>query len=139
MSFFGRSSLDRTGLPETPVSVSPTMHATSVSAQLAKLLDEKENELQLVGSLGQRILGQRVELEERINVVLAYGQRRGARTPEPGGDPETAKRLQELSEVVRIWKEENWDALGVFDIRAVSRVVSSGSSANGVPAVHTAS
>ncbi|KAG8876933.1 hypothetical protein FRB97_003821 [Tulasnella sp. 331] len=115
MALFGSSSLDRTGLPDTPASVSPTMHPSSMTAQLAKLLEEKEHELQTIGSLGQRILGQRVELEERINGVLAYGQRKGARTPEPGRDPETSKRLRELLDTVHAWREENSGALVLFD------------------------
>lgn len=120
MATFGRPSLDMNGHADNPFIVPSTMNTTSMSAQLAKILDDKESELQLAGSLGQRILQQRVELEERINVLSEYEHRSGSRTPEPGGDPEVTRKFQDLQDVLQSWDRENQETLGGFNGQKVS-------------------
>ncbi|KAG8980711.1 hypothetical protein FRB93_009043 [Tulasnella sp. JGI-2019a] len=115
MATYGRPSLDMNGHSDNPFMVSSTINTTSMNAQLAKILDDKENELVLAGNLGQRILAQRVELEERINALAEHEHRSGSRTPEPGGDPEVAKKFQELQDILQSWDKENQETLGGFN------------------------
>ncbi|KAG8882348.1 hypothetical protein FRB97_008362 [Tulasnella sp. 331] len=126
MAMYGRPSLDMSnGHSDNPFLVSSTMNTTSMNAQLAKILDEKETELQLAGNLGQRILQQRVELEERINVLSEYEHRSGSRTPEPGGDPEMTRKFQELQDLLQSWDKENQETLGGFNGQKLSNGPSS--------------
>ncbi|KAG8996404.1 hypothetical protein FRB94_008357 [Tulasnella sp. JGI-2019a] len=105
-------SLDLNSEEASPSSNPDTLYF--MDAQLAKLLDEKENELRLAGNLGQRILQQRLELEQRINALSEYGRRSG--TTEPAGDhPTMAEKLQELQDIIRSWENENQATLMGFN------------------------
>src|ERR1700753_2867583 len=70
--------------------------------RLQLLLDDKEKQLQMAGTLGQRILAQQMELEERIN------QLSGARHDDQEGMKVDARdKLRDLAEVLQSWDREN--------------------------------
>jgi len=87
---------------------------SDVRARLQTLLDQKEQELQSAGSLGQRILAQQMELEERINQIseLALG-RTGLKDDEI--KLETRAKLNDLADRMHSWQHENqqlWSRFG---------------------------
>ena len=51
----------------TTTTPAPPTDARAMHAHLQHLLERKEKELQHVGTLGQRVLAQRAELEERVD------------------------------------------------------------------------
>ena len=109
----GRSRL----LPLTtdPPADPPTMNTTNMRLQLQTLLDDKEKQLQLTGTLGQRFLQQQMELEERINQLSEYenAHLKGARVDE--ANSEMRVKLQELAETMQHWEVENeqiWSGFG---------------------------
>ncbi|CCO29344.1 Anucleate primary sterigmata protein A [Rhizoctonia solani AG-1 IB] len=73
--------------------------------QLQALLDDKEKQLNLAGTLGQRILAQQLELEERINQLVDAEDR--LQTNPEDGDSEMRTKLQELADVMQGWETEN--------------------------------
>ena len=83
-------------------------------ARLQTLLDQKEQELQSAGSLGQRILAQQMELEERINQIseLELG-RTGLKDDEIESEMRT--KLNDLADTMNSWQHENqqlWSGFG---------------------------
>ncbi|KAG8719434.1 hypothetical protein FRC08_002819 [Ceratobasidium sp. 394] len=80
--------------------------------QLQALLDDKEKQLNLAGTLGQRILAQQLELEERINQLVDTEERLQA-TPDEA-DTEMRVKLQELADVMQSWETENERLFGGF-------------------------
>jgi hypothetical protein len=83
-------------------------------ARLQTLLDQKEQELQSAGSLGQRILAQQMELEERINQIseLESG-RTGLKDDEI--ESEMRAKLNDLANTMHSWQHENqqlWSGFG---------------------------
>jgi hypothetical protein len=85
-----------------------------VRARLQTLLDQKEQELQSAGSLGQRILAQQMELEERINQIseLESG-RTGLKDDEI--ESEMRAKLNDLADTMHAWQHENqqlWSGFG---------------------------
>ncbi|CAE6449736.1 unnamed protein product [Rhizoctonia solani] len=79
--------------------------AGDMRVQLQALLDDKEKQLNLAGTLGQRILAQQLELEERIN-QLVDAEERLQISPEEA-DSEMRNKLQELADVMQGWETEN--------------------------------
>lgn len=79
--------------------------AGEMRVKLQALLDDKEKQLNLAGTLGQRILGQQLELEERINQLVDVEER----LQNAPGDVDTEMRikLQELADVMQAWETEN--------------------------------
>ncbi len=69
---------------------------------LASLLEQKSSQLQMLGTMGQEILKQQQELEEKI---------RGFEDEEGEGDEEvgeiTKSRLRELDEAMQNWENQN--------------------------------
>jgi len=85
-----------------------------VRARLQTLLDQKEQELQSAGSLGQRILAQQMELEERINQIseLESGHT-GLKDDEI--ESEMRAKLNDLAGTMHSWQHENqqlWSGFG---------------------------
>ena len=85
-----------------------------VRARLQTLLDQKEQELQSAGGLGQRILAQQMELEERINQIseLESG-RTGLKDDEI--ESEMRSKLNDLADTMHAWQNENlqlWSGFG---------------------------
>ena len=85
-----------------------------VRARLKTLLDQKEHELQSAGSLGQRILAQKMGLEERINQIseLESG-RTGLKDDEI--ESEIRAKLNDLADTMHTRQHENqplWSGFG---------------------------
>lgn len=78
--------------------------AGDMRVQLQALLDDKEKQLNLAGTLGQRILAQQLELEERINQLVDTEERLQSN---PDADAEMRDKLQELADVMQSWETEN--------------------------------
>jgi hypothetical protein len=77
-----------------------------VRARLQTLLDQKEQELQSAGSLGQRILVQQMELEERINQISELeSSRTGLKDDEI--ESEMRAKLSDLADTMHSWQHEN--------------------------------
>ncbi|KAG9020754.1 hypothetical protein FS837_007906, partial [Tulasnella sp. UAMH 9824] len=100
-----RLSIDTNG--HDPFIAQPT--TTNLRTQLQALLDEKEQQLARAGALGQQLLSQQVELNERIVALERYEHlaSSGSRTPDPEGDPELRQKLTELSEALQSWDNDN--------------------------------
>jgi DNA replication protein DnaC len=79
---------------------------------LQNLLDSKEKQLQQAATLGQRVLAQRVELEERIRQLQEMD---ADKTDEEEIDSEGRERYRELAKTIEGWDEENAVLSGAFD------------------------
>ena len=78
----------------------------SLRERLQLLLDDKEKQLQLAGTLGQRILAQQMELEDRINQLPLSGST--LVHPEyPQQQEDIRDKLKELQGVLSSWEDEN--------------------------------
>ena len=74
-----------------------------IKFHLQSLLDSKEKQLQQAGTLGQRVLAQQMELEERIRQL----QEETADGDEGVLDEEAKARYRELAETIEEWDKEN--------------------------------
>jgi hypothetical protein len=79
-----------------------------IKFHLQTLLDAKERQLQQAGMLGQRVLAQQTELEERIRQLhdLEW-EEEDATSAELAVGKEVKERYRELTEVLGAWDEEN--------------------------------
>ena len=66
---------------------------------LQSLLDEKEKQLQQAGTLGQQLLAQRMELDDRVRMLLEM--------LDSGDGDDVREKLGELEETVKSWDAEN--------------------------------
>ena len=73
-------------------------------AHLQLLLDNKEKQLQHVGTLGQRILSQQVQLDERVRQLHDLEAELG---DNQDLDSEIRERYRELAEMVKAWDTDN--------------------------------
>lgn len=87
-------------------------------ARLQSLLDDKEKQLQHAGTLGQRVLEQQMELEERISQLRDLDAERDEHD-EVGA--EVREHFRALAEMVRAWDSENVKLSDAF-VDAVSKV-----------------
>jgi hypothetical protein len=71
---------------------------------LQNLLDSKEKQLQQAGTLGQRVLAQQMELEERIRQLQEADADKGE---DDELDADAAERYRELAETIMQWDAEN--------------------------------
>jgi len=88
---------NQTGDPDDPSNDFPG----SLREQLKSLVENKEKQLVLVGTLGQRFLTQQVELEERIQQMDDDAAADDSRT-----DGLRAK-LADLASTMKSWESEN--------------------------------
>jgi hypothetical protein len=94
--------------------------AGDMRLHLQALLDDKEKQLQLAGTLGQRILAQQMELEERINQITEFEV---AKPGDEVGDAQMRDRLQELAGAMHSWEKDNeqlWSGFGPSKVHALS-------------------
>lgn len=82
--------------------------------QLQALLDDKEKQLRLAGTLGQRFLAQQMELEERISQLNELEAAKTSATDDEVVESEIRDKLQELKETMSSWESENQDMFGVL-------------------------
>jgi hypothetical protein len=100
-----------------------TTNAGDMKLHLQNLLDSKEKQLQQAATLGQRVLAQRVELEERIRQL----QEMDADKPdEEEIDFEARERYRELAEAIDAWDADNSALSSAFVVGKVSTPLVSG-------------
>lgn len=78
---------------------------------LQSLLDRKEKQLQQAGNLGQRVLAQQMELEERIRQIQETVV---DRPEEEEVDTQTRVKYRELNETILSWDAENAQLSSAF-------------------------
>ena len=76
---------------------------------LQNLLDGKEKQLQQAAALGERLLAQRVELEERVRLIQEVD---ADKTDEITAD--MRERYRELADAVRTWDFGNGQLTAAF-------------------------
>ena len=89
----------------------PFSTAGDMKYHLQNLLDSKEKQLQQAGSLGQRVLAQQMELEERIRQLQVLEADKGE---EDEIDLGARERYRELAETILAWDSENAQLSSVF-------------------------
>jgi hypothetical protein len=89
----------------------------SIRERLQLLLDDKERQLQMAGTLGQRILAQQMELEDRINQLPLSSSL--VASEDQHVQQEIKDRLKELDEVLTSWECENEDFLSKLATQSV--------------------
>ncbi|PPR01243.1 hypothetical protein CVT24_006007 [Panaeolus cyanescens] len=89
----------------------PFSTAGDMKFHLQNLLDSKEKQLQQAGSLGQRVLAQQIELEERIRQLQELEAHKGE---DDEIDHEARERYRELSDTILAWDAENAQLSVVF-------------------------
>jgi len=115
--FRGSSSMASSGPPVLPPmpdfssSNDPFSTAGDMKFHLQTLLDNKEKQLQQAGSLGQRVLAQQMELEERIRQLQDLEADKGE---DEDIDEEALERYRELSETIIAWDAENAQLSSAF-------------------------
>ncbi len=83
-------------------------YAGQMRQKLQALLDDKERQLQKAEALGQRILAQQMELEERINQITELDEQQQQQDGENGADDsEMRSQLDELAQTMHGWATEN--------------------------------
>jgi len=80
--------------------------------QLQALLDDKEKQLRLAGTLGQRFLAQQMELEERISQLNDLEAAKPSASDDEVVESEIRDKLQELKDTMNTWESENQDMFG---------------------------
>ncbi len=85
--------------------------AGDMKAHLQSLLDSKEHQLQQAATFGQRVLAQRMELEERIRQLQEV---EADKDEDDDVDPEAADKYKELADTVVSWDNENAELSSVF-------------------------
>ncbi|KDQ58499.1 hypothetical protein JAAARDRAFT_34310 [Jaapia argillacea MUCL 33604] len=79
--------------------------------QLQTLLDRKEKQLQQAGTLGQRVLAQQMELEERVRQLQDM---EADKTDDDDIDADMRERYRELADTIRTWDSENVQLSSAF-------------------------
>lgn len=79
--------------------------ADALRSHLSSLLEQKSSQLQMLGTMGQEILRQQQELEERIRDFEGEGIEGDAIAEE------TKEKLRELDEAMKAWENQNEDMM----------------------------
>ncbi|CAL1699777.1 unnamed protein product [Somion occarium] len=79
---------------------------------LQNLLDGKEKQLQQAGTLGQQLLAQRMELEERIRQLQDFDLDAG-----DDDDATIREKYRELAETIKAWDAENEQLSDAFTLK----------------------
>ena len=79
--------------------------------QLQSLLDSKEKQLQQAGTLGQRVLAQQMELEERIRQIQEFA---ADHSEDDDIDLQVRDKYEELANTIRAWDTENAQLSSAF-------------------------
>lgn len=85
--------------------------AGDMKFHLQTLLDSKEKQLQNAAALGQRVLAQQMELEERIKQLQEADADKGE---DEELDADATERYRELAETIRAWDAENVQLSSAF-------------------------
>ncbi|KAJ7689390.1 hypothetical protein B0H17DRAFT_1331737 [Mycena rosella] len=92
----------------------PFSSAGDMKYHLQSLLDSKEKQLQQAGTLGQRVLAQQMELEERIRQLEEID---ADKLDDDHVDDDARDRYRELAETLMAWDRENADLSSAFGSR----------------------
>lgn len=85
--------------------LSSSMSPGDMRSHLQNLLDDKEKQLQNAGTLGQQLLAQRMELEERIRQLQEMEMDTGS--DDEGAEMSVRERYRDLADTVKEWDTEN--------------------------------
>ena len=94
-------------------SVSSVVTTGDMRQHLQNLLDTKDRQVQQVATLGERVLQQRMELEEKIYQLRDLDVDRGDSDDING---ETRLRYHDLANMLKSWEEENVQLAGTLGI-----------------------
>lgn len=89
----------------------PFSTAGDMRFHLQNLLDSKEKQLQQAGTLGQRVLAQQMELEERIRQLQEI---EADKSEDDEIDEDARERYRELADTVLSWDSENAQLSNAF-------------------------
>ena len=89
--------------PSPPRRTRSAFTGAALRSHLQNLMEQKSTQLQTLGTMGQEILKQQQELEERIKGFEAEEE-------EEVGE-ETQSRLKDLDADMRSWEEQNEDMM----------------------------
>jgi hypothetical protein len=89
----------------------PFSTAGDMRFHLQNLLDSKEKQLQQAGTLGQRVLAQQMELEERIRQLQEI---EADKLEDDEIDEDARERYRELAETILSWDSENAQLSSAF-------------------------
>ncbi|KAF9237380.1 coiled-coil protein [Melanogaster broomeanus] len=99
-------------LPHMPdFSINAFSSTSERKFHLQLLLDNKEKQLQQAGALGQRVLAQQIELEEKIRQLQDFDAERG---DDEELDAEARERYRELADTIKAWNAENAQLSSAF-------------------------
>jgi hypothetical protein len=106
---------------QPPGAVDPFSATTAgdMNFYLQNLLDRKEKQLQQAGNLGQRVLAQQMELEERIRQLQELVGDKAEE--EEVDDPQARDKYRELSDTIVSWDAENAELSTAFGASAKVR------------------
>lgn len=91
----------------------PSLAATGdIRLHLQNILDNKEKQLQQAGTLGQQLLTQRMELEERIRQLQEYDL--DGVSGEDDMDVNVRDKYRELADTLKAWDAENDQLSNLF-------------------------
>ncbi|GLB42302.1 putative meiotic cell cortex C-terminal pleckstrin homology [Lyophyllum shimeji] len=98
-------------MPDFSAPMAPFSSAGDMKFHLQNLLDSKEKQLQQAGTLGQRVLAQQMELEERIRQLQELEADKG---DDDEIDEYARERYRELAETLVAWDNENAQLSSAF-------------------------
>ncbi|KAF7975378.1 hypothetical protein HWV62_9715 [Athelia sp. TMB] len=98
-------------MPDFTANVGSGSSTGDMKYHLQNLLDSKEKQLQQAGTLGQRVLAQQMELEERIRQLQEADMDKG---DDEELDTEATAKYRELAETIRAWDAENAQLSSAF-------------------------
>lgn len=105
------AQLERTPSPEL---LTPDLNASSLRTHLQELLEHKSGQLEMVGTMGQKILSQQAELEERIQSLGDMD------SDADEIDDDTRGKLLELQEAMKGWEDDNQGIMRELQVPKVS-------------------
>jgi hypothetical protein len=108
-------------MPDFSAQSSPFSSAGDMKFQLQTLLDNKEKQLQQAGTLGQRVLAQQMELEERIRQLQEI---EAEKSDDDDIDEQARERYRELADTLISWDTENAQLSSAFGNSKVHLVLS---------------
>lgn len=92
--------------------------AGDMKSHLQSLLDSKEHQLQQAATFGQRVLAQRMELEERIRQLQEVEV---DKSEDDEIDQDSLDKYKELAETVMSWDNENAELSSTFSSSKVRK------------------
>lgn len=105
-------------MPDFSAPSVPFSSAGDMKFHLQSILDNKEKQLQQAATLGQRVLAQRVELEERIRQLQEL---EAEKAEDDAVDTSARERYHELADTMLVWDSENAQLSTAFGSSKVCR------------------